>query len=191
MHRESQVDDQEISEGIRRRDHEAFRALLERYGPGLFNFLLYRLGNKADAEDAYAEVLMKVWEHAPVYEESGRLKAWLFTIAHRRSLDFLARRRRGSLPLQGDAAWPGRDETIASAEPGPEALAHGEEVRERFMKALAGLPEEQREVFLLREYGGLSFAQIVEALECPLGTALARMRYAVLKLRRELEEFHA
>ena len=62
---------------------------------------------------------------------------------------------------------------------------------QRFQQARAGLPEEQREVFLMREYSGLSFLEIAQALGCPLGTALARMRYAVLKLRKGLEDFHA
>ena len=76
-------------------------------------------------------------------------------------------------------------------EPGPERRAQSHQVREGFAAAMARLPEEQREVFLMREYGGLSFAEISRAAGCPLGTALARMRYAVLKLRQDMEEFHA
>jgi len=185
------VDDQDIARGIRAGDHEAFRELVERYGPSLLSFLLYRLGNRADAEDAYAEVLMRVWQNARRYEESGRLKAWLFTIAHRRALDMLEQRgRRGRDLCSAGTAEPLAQRT-AAAEPGPEREAQSREVGARFQKALAALPEEQREVFLMREYGELSFSEVAQSVGCPLGTALARMRYAVLKLRRELEEFHA
>ena len=178
------MDDQQIAAGIRAKDGEAFRELVATHGPGLYSFLVYRLGNRADADDAYAEVLMKVWQHAQSYEESGRLKAWLFTIAHRTALDRLRKQDPVSLTKEMESA-------AASPEAGPERQAESRQVSERFQKALAGLPEEQREVFLMREYSGLSFAEISKALDCPLGTALARMRYAVLKLRRELEEFHA
>jgi len=178
------VDDQDIAAGIRTQDGEAFRGLVERHGPGLYSFLLYRLGNRADADDAYAEVLMKVWQNAQRYQEVGRLKAWLFTIAHRTALDRL---RRHDPPALSEEL----EKTAASAEAGPDRLAESRQIEERFQKGLAGLPEEQREVFLMREYGGLSFAEIARTLDCPLGTALARMRYAVLKLRRDLEEFHA
>ncbi|MDD5627505.1 MAG: sigma-70 family RNA polymerase sigma factor [Elusimicrobia bacterium] len=174
------MDDQQIAAGIRARDSEAFRLLVERHGPGLYSFLVYRLGNRTDADDAYAEVMMKIWQNAGTYQESGRLKAWLFTIAHRTALDRLRKEAPVSLV-----------EDVESKEAGPERQAESRQVAERFQKALAGLPEEQRAVFLLREYSGLSFAEIAATLGCPLGTALARMRYAVLKLRRGLEEFHA
>ena len=178
------MDDQQIAAGIRAKDGEALRGLVERHGPGLYSFLVYRLGNRADADDAYAEVLMKVWQHAESYQEKGRLKAWLFTIAHRTALDRL--RRQDPVGLTG-----GMESTAVSPEAGPDRQAENKQVSERFQKALAGLPGDQREVFLMREYSGLSFAEIAQALDCPLGTALARMRYAVLKLRRQLEEFHA
>jgi RNA polymerase sigma-70 factor (ECF subfamily) len=178
------VDDQQLAARIRAKDAEAFRTLVERHGPGLYSFLAYRLGSRADADDAYAEVMMKIWQNAERYEESGRLKAWLYTIAHRTALDRL--RKGDSISLTAEL-----EGTAASPEAGPERQAESRQVSERFQQALAALPEEQREVFLMREYSGLSFAEISKALGCPLGTALARMRYAVLKLRRELEEFHA
>ncbi|MBI5240802.1 MAG: sigma-70 family RNA polymerase sigma factor [Elusimicrobia bacterium] len=178
------MDDQQIAAGIRAKDAEAFRELVERHGPGLYSFLVYRLGDRTEADDAYAEVMMKIWQNAERYQESGRLKAWLYTIAHRTALDRL---RKKSDPALTEAL----EDRAISAEPGPEREAESRQVSQRFREALADLPEAQREVFLMREYSGLSFAEIAAALGCPLGTALARMRYAVLKLRKGLEEFHA
>ena len=77
-----------------------------------------------------------------------------------------------------------------SSEPGPSRAAESAETRERLARALLELSDEQREVFLLREYGGLSFKEIAAAQGCPLNTALARMRYALLKLRGRLEACH-
>jgi RNA polymerase sigma-70 factor (ECF subfamily) len=85
----------------------------------------------------------------------------------------------------------GAEERLASPEPGPEREAEAASARVRIGAALGRLPEDQREVFLLREFGGLSFSEIADAMDCPLSTALARMRYAVLKLRGELGDLRA
>lgn len=178
--------DQALLERLRRRDPEAFRWLLDRYGGPLFSYLARRLRDPSAAEDLVSEVLVRVLRHIDGYQPRGRFSAWLFTIAHRLSLDHLDRTRGRTEPLVGDPA-----EEPASPEKGPEREAAGSELRERLERALNSLPEEQRQVFFLREYGGLSFAEIADAMDCPLSTALARMRYAVLKLRRDLEGFDA
>lgn len=164
-------------------DRHEFERLVERHGPGLYSYLLHRLGRREDAEDAYAEVFMKAWQGWGAYRESGRAQAWLFTIAHRRVVDRArAAALRRAEALEGDAESP---------EPGPEREAEGGYARERIGRVLKELPPEQRDVFLMREYGGLSFKEVAEAMGCPLSTALARMRYAVLKLRASLGDLDA
>lgn len=173
-------------------DRSEFEALVERHGPGLFSFLLYRLGRREDAEDAYAEVVMKAWKAWGAYEDRGRAQAWLFTIAHRRALDLAAAAsRRRAAPLETDAEGLSPLDRAPSPEPGPEREAEGGYARERIAGALAELTPEQRDVFLMREYGGLSFAEIAQAAGCPLSTALGRMRNAVLKLRLSLGDLDA
>ena len=98
-------------------------------------------------------------------------------------MDHLAKARvRRHEPIDEGAREPGS---------GPERAAEATLTRERIESAVSALPEAQREVFLMREYGGLSFAEIAKATGVPLGTALARMRYAVLKLRKELGDLDA
>ena len=173
-------------------DRTEFERLVQEHGPGLFSFLLHRLGRRADAEDAYAEVVMKAWEGWGTYQERGRAQAWLFTIAHRRALDRAAYdARRRTVPLEVDAQGLSALDREPSPEPGPEREAEGGYARERIARALAELPPEQRDVFLMREYGGLSFNEVAAALGCPLSTALARMRYAVMKLRERLGDLDA
>lgn len=169
-----------------------FGRLVERHGPGLFCYLLHRLGRREDAEDAYAEVFMKAWQGWSSYQEHGRVQAWLFTIAHRCAIDRSEKesRRRG-VALETDAEGLSLLDRAVSPEPGPEREAEGGYARERIALVLAALPAEQRDVFLMREYGGLSFVEIAEASGCPLSTALARMRYAVAKLRAGLGDLDA
>lgn len=178
-----------LLERLRRREPEAFRWLLDRYGGPLYSYLARRLRDPSAAEDLVGETLVRVLKHIERYEPRGRFSAWLFTIAHRLALDYSLRARNRPEGGLGGSAAEVREPV--SAERGPEGEAAGRELRERLERALAALPEEQREVFFLREYGGLSFAEIADAMDCPLSTALARMRYAVLKLRRDLEGFDA
>ena len=78
------------------------------------------------------------------------------------------------------------DCVVLSSAPETLDVAEKHETRERVRKAVAGLPEEQRAVFLLREESGLPFREIAEILGCPLNTALGRMRYAMQNLRKTL-----
>lgn len=183
-------DDEELCRRLKAGDPEAFKGLVRDYERPLYAYLCSLLRDPAAAEDAFSEVLMKVWKALPSYRDEGRLQAWLFTIAHRVCLDRfeLAKRREESLDSEQGAALR---ESLASAERGPEREAADGEIRSRLEAAIAGLPEEQRQVLLLKEYGGLTFAEIAGLLGCPLSTALSRMRYAALKLRGSLEGLDA
>ncbi|MBI5245234.1 MAG: sigma-70 family RNA polymerase sigma factor [Elusimicrobia bacterium] len=184
--------EEELCRRLKAGDPQAFKELVREYETPIYSFLCHRLRERAAAEDAFAEVFVRVWRGIGSYRPQGRLKAWLFTIAHRLSLDLAekASRREQSLDAE-DAQGRPLSETVAGPEPGPEREAIGQETRVRIEAALASLPEEQRQVFLLREYGDLSFAEIALAMDCPLSTALSRMRYAVRRLRGELEGLDA
>lgn len=170
-----------LSEG----DEAALKELMIRYETPLYSYLTALTRDPSAAEDLYARTWLKVWRAAPRYKESGRFKAWLFTAARRLAFDHLAlRRTRLSAPLE-------EPDRLLSQDPGPERELLWRETGERINAALAALPEEQREVFLLKEHGGLTFAEIADALDSPLGTVLARMHRAVLKLRKSLEDLDA
>lgn len=176
--------DEELACRAKGGDHEAFAELVRRYQGRLLSFLCYRTGRGA-AEDVFQEICVKWWTHMNSYEPTGRFAAWAFTVARHALIDFSQKEsRRTFLPLDGAA------DVVADSEPGPSRAAESAETRERLAQALLELSDEQREVFLLREYGGLSFKEIAAAQGCPLNTALARMRYAVLKLRGRLEACH-
>ncbi len=164
---------------------EAVSALLRRFQRPLYSFLVHLVGDRLEAEDILQEVMVRVWEARGRYEARGRLAAWLFTIARRAALDRLRGRAR-AVPLEEGAL-----ELPAPEAEGPERGAAALLTRASIADALAGLPDAQREVFLMREYGGLSFAEVAAATQAPLGTVLARMRYAVLKLRRVLGDLDA
>lgn len=178
---------EEADELIRRcsEDPEAFRALLELFRLRLYSFLNHLAGADA-ADDLFQEVWLRVLRAASGYEPRGKAASWLFKIANNACLDHLSRR---GLPVDPDG-----DERLAelpSPEPGPVRALERQELRERLQAAIAGLPLGQRQVFLMREYGGLAFKEIAASLDIPLGTALSRMNAALARLRRSLEDIHA
>ena len=157
----------------------AFRELVERYKRSLYSFLTHMTGPQA-ADDLFQEVFVRVLRHAGKYEARGKPSSWLFKIANNLALDHLAKeRRRRADPLEEELQE-------RRGEPGPLATLEREEVRHRVRSAVARLPADQRQVFLLREYAEMSFKEIADALNVPIGTALSRMNYALKKLRDSL-----
>ncbi len=164
---------------------ELARWLEEFKGP-LHSFLR-RMAGEAAADDLFQEVFVKALKAAGTYEDRQRPAAWLFTIARRLAVDHLRRERPQASLDQTSGEGASLAETLPGKDPRPEAELESSETRARIMAAIDVLPTDQREVFLMREHGGLSFKEISEALGVPLNTALGRMHYAVTKLRRTLE----
>lgn len=168
-----------------REDPEAYRALVAAFGTRLFAFLS-RLAGRQAAEDLFQETWLKVLEAAPRYEARGRGTAWLFTVASHAALNDLRRRAR-------ERGAEGEEAISALPDPGPgpaESALAGEAAR-GVERAVAELPFEQRQVFLLRELSGRPFKEIAAELGIPLGTALSRMNAALGKLRSALEDYRA
>jgi RNA polymerase sigma-70 factor (ECF subfamily) len=170
-------------------DAGAFEVLMRRHRGPVYNFILRSLGDRARAEDILQEVWMKVVAAAPRWEARARFTTWLYTVARNLAVDEARKAvHRRAEPLDGSGAGEGRPllELIPGGEPGPERSAHNSALRERLSEALAALPAEQREVFLLREYSGVPFQEIAEIVGAPVGTVKSRMRYALEGLRERL-----
>lgn len=166
---------------LRYRSGEAvvFEELLGRFKAPLFGVILKMVGDRADAEDVFQETLYRVIRHAEEFNPELRFSSWIFSIALNLCRDHL--RRRGRSPIQAVAEVP--DFAVPHT---PESDSWRGEVRKAVGQAIAKLPEEQREVFTLREYGGLEFKEIARLTNSNLNTVLGRMHLAVKKLRAEL-----
>jgi RNA polymerase sigma-70 factor (ECF subfamily) len=158
----------------------AFEVLVSRHRTPVFSFLLRLTGDRGRAEDLCQEVLLKVVKASERWEARARFRTWLYAIARNLAVDE-ARRAvlRRADPLE-DA--PG----AAEPRPGPEDAAASSLLRPKLEAALAALPAEQREVFLLREHAGLRFAEIAEVTGTAENTVKSRMRYALEGLRARL-----
>jgi RNA polymerase sigma-70 factor (ECF subfamily) len=176
-------------------DARAFEVLVRRHRTPVFNFILRFTGNRARAEDVLQETWLKVVRSAPEYEPKARFTTWLYTIARNLCVDTARKesyRQATSLeaPVGGEDGDGGRPlgEALPDGGMNPERGAYNSRVRPLLERALAGLPEEQREVFLLREYSGIPFKEIAEVTGVSENTVKSRMRYALEGLRRRLGE---
>ena len=138
------------------------------------------------------QVFQEVWVRAIKNMNRYRQKnllSWLFRIAHNLMIDRV-RRRKFVVSLDASASEDGVSlgERIAGAGLGPDSETGGRELGLRIEAAAAQLPLEQREVFWLRMQADLSFKEIAKIQKCSINTALARMQYAVSKLRKELAD---
>ncbi len=176
-------------------DVRAFETLVHRHREPVFNFILRFTGHRARAEDVLQETWLKVVRSAPEYETRAKFTTWLYTIARNLCVDSARKesyRQTASLdaPSAGGEMDEGRElgATLADEGPSPERGAYNVRVRPLLERALAGLPEEQREVFVLREYNGIPFKEIAEVTGVSENTVKSRMRYALEGLRRRLGE---
>lgn len=177
------LEDSELIERFRQGDHAAFELLVRRYQRPLFTFLLRLCGDHETAQDLFQETFLKVLRGLPAYEEQGRFGSWLFGIAHRAATD-AGRRKRTWLKrlVRSEQAVSAATDPRGS----PESNVARTELAGQIETALAALPEKQRQVFLLRQHGAMSFKEIAARMDEPLNTVLSHMRYAVVKLRSAL-----
>jgi RNA polymerase sigma-70 factor (ECF subfamily) len=147
----------------------------------LISTLLYVLGNREDAQDAAQEAFVKCWGARERLDQVENLRAWIFRVCFNTAKDMQRSAwSRRVKPLRGEEFMQ------AGNEPPPgQALEHKESV-ERLRQAILGLREEEKEVFLLRQNGELTYEQIAEMRHCPVGTVKTQMRSALIKLRQVL-----
>ena len=175
-------------------DVAAFEELLRRYERGLFSYLCSMVRSREEAEDLLQETFLRVIAALPRYRARGKFRAWIFKIARNLVHDRARKLMVTGVPVRLESA--NRDEielgdtvfNMSCGEPSPRDVAMIHEKRDWIDSAIQKLPAAQKEVFTLREYAGMPFREIATVQRSPIGTVLARMHYALKKLRTELEE---
>ncbi|MBL8950494.1 MAG: RNA polymerase sigma factor [Myxococcaceae bacterium] len=190
----TETSDEQLMLAFKSGDARAFRVLVQRHRGPVFNFIYRYTGHKARAEDLLQETWLKVVRSSSEYEPKAKFTTWVYTIARNLCVDSARKetyRQTDSLdaPIGSeDGERPMGDSVGDEVAPGPERAAYNARLRPILTKALSGLPEEQREVFLLREYHGISFKEIAEVTGVNENTVKSRMRYALEGLRKRLSE---
>lgn len=165
-------------------DRPAFTALVERYRDELLHFLIRFLGSRAAAEDVFQEAFLQVHISARTFDTTRRFKPWLFTIAANKARDHYRRNQRQSGPsLSAPLGAAGESESFVDLMeadlPSPDAPLSDAE-RSRIVRGIVDqLPPHHREILLLSYFQRLSYNQIADSLEIPLGTVKSRLHAAV------------
>jgi RNA polymerase sigma-70 factor (ECF subfamily) len=147
----------------------------------LVSTLYYLLGNYEDAQDATQEAFLKCWRTRNSADKIRNCRAWVFRVGLNAAKDLQRNAWRRRLRPLNAAPPPGNDPATCP----PEILVHDEEVY-RLRIALLDLRREEKEVFLLRQNGDLTYEQIAKVCRRPVGTIKTQMRAALLKLRKVL-----
>lgn len=166
-------------------DEEAFESLVGLYEERLFAFIARFVGDSHLAEDVFQQTFVKVAINALTFDGRASFSTWLFRIARNTALDELRRRRRNPV-ADGEYGRMEYENRADASSLAPLDKLEQDELSERVRTALAGIPQPQREAFLLKEEGGFDFAEIGEILGCGRETAKSRFRLAVGKLRESL-----
>lgn len=160
--------------------------LVGRYRQALFSWFLGMTGSRSDAEDLFQEVWIRIIRNADRYKDVS-FRAWMWQIARNLLIDF-RRKRKPDLSLDDveDEEDQPLLETLIAPDASPREIVERTDLARRAMQAVGKLPAVQREVFLMRTQGDLSFNEIAKVLKIPLNTALGRMHDATTRLRQLL-----
>jgi len=165
---------------------EGFAWLLEEYGTRLYAYFLRTTGSAADAEDLLQELFLKLIKKIKSYRHQGRFENWVFRLAANMARDHARRLRRKPILFsqyspESDNSEPAANVPSTAASPYEQLQAH--EQQEQLDQALKQLSSLDREIILLRHYGQLSFKEIAEHFQIPIGTALAKVHRGLKRLR--------
>ena len=169
-------------------DADAFGAIVDEYQKNVYNLALRMTGNPEDAQDMSQEAFIKAFNSLASFRGDSKLSVWLYRIVSNVCLDFLrSRKRRQTVSLNMDDGEGGSSELeIPDLSAMPEEELNRRLTREAVRKGLLSLPEDQREILLLREIEGLSYDEIAQALELEAGTVKSRIFRARKRLCAQL-----
>ena len=181
---------------FQRGDKAAFRPLLRRHQRSIYNFVLRQVRSPSAAEDITQDVFVKVVRKADTFKNEARFRTWLFAIARNSCIDHLRKqklRRHRSLDdsVGPDSSRTTLGERVPNKHPSSSAERSvvGDDMGRRVTLAVDALPNEQREVFLLRQLGKVPFKEIAKMTGVSENTVKSRMRYALERLQKALADY--
>jgi RNA polymerase sigma-70 factor (ECF subfamily) len=186
------LSDEELVRRYRRRqDEQAFSELLNRHQQKIYSYIISMVQNEDVANDLFQETFSKVIARMDeTYNEQGKWIAWVMRIAHNATIDHIRKQRR-FVDVNG---VDDEDQKTDFYERLPDEDAvdqlerlESDEMKTQLMRHIARLPEEQRTVVMLRHYYDMPFKDIADLTNVSINTALGRMRYALINLRRMFE----
>jgi len=187
------IDDQELVNQYIKGEESAIAILIHRHKRRIFSYIMLTIKDRALAEDIFQDTFIKVISNLKKghYNEEGKFISWVLRIAHNLMIDTFRQDKR--LPtISGGTNSNGEEFDIFSLIPDENPNKEQEicrtQKRKDIRKLLEQLPADQREVLMMRHYYDMSFKEIADQTNVSINTALGRMRYALINLRKMIEE---
>ncbi len=172
-----ELNDAELVARVQRGDKKAFDLLVKKYQNRVMALIYRFIKNRSEVADVAQEAFIKAYRALPQFRGDAQFYTWLYRIAINTSKNYLAARGRRPLVAVGDDMTPEQLADIVghTDNASPERLLATEQMRAIIQKTIAALPEELRTALLLRESDGLSYEEIADVMECPIGTVRSRI----------------
>ena len=170
-------------------NHSSLQTLIERHQNRLYSYIFLLVKDKQLADDVFQDTYVKVINTLKLgnYKDEGKFIQWVMRIAHNLIIDHFRKSKKIPFVERNNSDFDIFD-TIRFTDPSIEEQLVTTQIHKDVRKLLHFLPDEQKEVIFLRCYAGLSFKDIAEQTEVSINTALGRMRYALINLRKLIEE---
>ncbi|MCK5691271.1 MAG: sigma-70 family RNA polymerase sigma factor [Bacteroidales bacterium] len=185
----SSFSDQELVQAYIKGDHSAIEVLINKHRSKVYTYILLTIKNQQLAEDLFQETFIKVIQslRGGKYKDNGKFLSWVIRIAHNLIIDHF-RKEKQMNTLSNDDSEVDLFNSKKLSDSNIEELIIDSQIKSEIRVLISELPDDQREVVLLRHYGGLSFKEIADQTDVSINTALGRMRYALINLRKLIQE---
>ncbi len=178
------LSDNELVQNYINGDQQALAQLLNKYQRKVFSFILIKLKDRAQAEDIFQETFFKVidsLQHGR-YNEEGKFLPWVLMIAHNLCMDYFRKNKR--MPNTVDVDSNVVQNSMGLLDENREDKIMRQQTADTLREMIDKLPPDQKEVLILRHYADMSFKEIADMTGTNINTALGRMRYALLNLKK-------
>ena len=169
-------------------DERAYVELVNRYKDRLLNFVFQFLGDSEQAEDVVQDTMLRLYEKKHYYKEIAKFSTWIYTIARNLANTELRKRKRRKTTYLSQMSKEERQYEIPAVQDDVDQGLHNEVINDRIQTAINHLPEHFKMVIILRDIQGLSYDDISNIVEVPLGTVKSRINRARLQLQAELQD---
>lgn len=182
--RHSHLNDQELVVRYREGDEQSLKELITRHQRKIFTSIYLLVKDRDLAEDIYQDTFIKVINtlRSGNYNEEGKFLSWVMRIGHNLVIDHF--RRQQKMPMVHDTEDYSIFDFIPLADENVEDKIISGQIQDTVRRMIEELPDDQREVVIMRHYGNMSFKEIAEATNVSINTSLGRMRYALINLRK-------
>lgn len=169
-------------------DENALAVLIERHQSKIYGFIYNKLNDRDAADDIFQDTFIKVIKtlKSNSYNEEGKFLPWVMRIAHNLVIDYF--RRNKKMPMMRETDEYSIFSYLTDSSQNVEGRIITEQVENDLQKLIEALPDDQKEVLTMRLYRDMSFKEIAELTGVSINTALGRMRYALINLRKVIEK---